>query len=392
MATWEDGPEYAPYERPDEFADPSAATVGLEAPPAVPPPPPAPLERPVFDDPGQPVPPLATLVPPPPAERDPHQPFDVASSLVTAESSAWASTHWAAPPSSGPAPTVPGQPAPTVPGRPATPASGQAAPYAPGAPSGLAGWPATNGQQPTGNGQHPIGPTGNGQRPASSATSAGPTTGYPPELPSPAGQPGYGQNANGQPGYGQNANGQPGYGQPGYGQNAWTGYPPPPPGASAAGSQPFPAPGQPATGGPFPAPGTPQWFTPGGYPPPMPPAAPPNARTVLAAVTPGVLLTLVIGGFIAVLAPVTIVVAFLLSSRMTYGRKVTRTAFAAVLAFLGLVGLLSLITADGLFSQWWDTVAGWACFGSWVMIVAAVIAGYRALKQGRPDPPPTPRR
>ena len=37
MATWEDGPEYAPYERPDEFADPSAATVGLEAPPAVPP-------------------------------------------------------------------------------------------------------------------------------------------------------------------------------------------------------------------------------------------------------------------------------------------------------------------------------------------------------------------
>ena len=112
---------------------------------------------------------------------------------------------------------------------------------------------------------------------------------------------------------------------------------------------------------------------------------------MLAAVTPGVLLTLVVGGFIWVLAPVTMVVAFVLSGRMLYGRKVTRTAFAAVLAFLGLVGLLSLITADGSFSQWWDTVAGWACFGSWVMILASTIAAYRALKQGRPDPPPTPR-
>ncbi len=112
---------------------------------------------------------------------------------------------------------------------------------------------------------------------------------------------------------------------------------------------------------------------------------------MIAAATPGVLLTLLVGGFVWVLAPVTIIVAFVLAGRMLYGRKVTRTAFAAVLSFLGLVGLLSLITADGSFSQWWDTVAGWACFGSWVMILASTIAAYRALKQGRPDPPPTPR-
>jgi hypothetical protein len=112
---------------------------------------------------------------------------------------------------------------------------------------------------------------------------------------------------------------------------------------------------------------------------------------VLAAATPGVLVTLAVGGLIWVLAPVTLIVAFLLASRMAYGRKITRTAFAAVLAFLGLVGLLALITADGQFSQWWDTVAGWACFGSWVMILVAVIAVYRALKQGRADPPPPPR-
>jgi hypothetical protein len=112
---------------------------------------------------------------------------------------------------------------------------------------------------------------------------------------------------------------------------------------------------------------------------------------VLAAATPGVLVTLVVGGFIWVLAPVTVVIAFLLSTRITYGRKVTRTAFAAVLAFLGLVGLVSVVTADGLFTDWWDTVAGWACFASWVILVTTVIAVYRALKQGNPDPPPTPR-
>ncbi|HVK36095.1 MAG TPA: hypothetical protein VM428_10590, partial [Microlunatus sp.] len=155
--------------------------------------------------------------------------------------------------------------------------------------------------------------------------------------------------------------------------------------------QPFPPPGQPPANGPFAAPGTPQWFGPGDYQQPAPPPPAPTARTVIAAATPGVLLTLVVGGFVWVLAPVTIIVAFVLAGRMFYGRKVTRTAFAAVLSFLGLVGLLSLITADGSFSQWWDTVASWACFGSWVMIVASTIAAYRALKQGRPDPPPTPR-
>lgn len=362
MATWEDGPEYAPLERPDEFADPSAGTVGLEPPPAVPAPPPAPIERPAFGDPGQPVPPLASLVPVPPAQRDPQQPFDVATSLVTAESSAWASTHWSAPGS-------PGQ-------HPATAApSGLPALSGPPTPTGPAttGWPSTNGQ-------HQAGPPANGQRPSSVTGSID----YPPPEPGTLyGQTAYGPSPYDQPPYGH---GSP---QPTPSTQTWPGYPPP---EAGSGGRPFPPPGPSGAGGPFPAPGTPQWFSPGGHPPAVPPTPSPNARTVLAAVTPGVLVTLVVGGFIAVLAPVTIVVAFLLASRMTYGRRITRTAFAAVLAFLGLVGLLSLVTADGLFSQWWDTVAGWACFGSWVMVVASAIAAYRALQQGRPDPPPTPRR
>jgi len=112
---------------------------------------------------------------------------------------------------------------------------------------------------------------------------------------------------------------------------------------------------------------------------------------VLAAVTPGVLLTLVVGGFIWVLAPITLILAFALSRRMTYARKATQTAFAAAMACLGIVGLVSIFTADGIFSDWWDSVALWGCLASWVILVVTLVVVYRAVKQGRPDPPPTPR-
>ena len=376
MATWEDGPEYAPLERPDAFADPSVATVGLAAPPPAPVPPPAPTERPAFADPGQPVPPLAALVPAPPARRDPNVPFDVAASLMTAETSAWASSHF---PTAPAGPTATGQhpsdhptlhPSPDNAIRPASYGAGD-----------VRDWRATD--EP-----------GRGERSAAHRSAHGrpPTTG-----------PGLDSGCLGRtltrlpatrrrarlPGPELPATDVPAAGLPSRRLSAGPGDRG---GRGVRSSQPaVPAPGQVPANGPFAAPGTPQWFGPGDYQQPPPPPPAPTARTVLAAVTPGVLLTLVVGGFIWVLAPVTMVVAFVLSGRMRYGRKVTRTAFAAVLAFLGLVGLLSLITADGSFSQWWDTVAGWACFGSWVMIVASTIAAYRALKQGRPDPPPTAR-
>lgn len=277
MATWEDGPEYAPLERPDAFDAPSMSTADLTPPPPAPAEAPAPLARPAFADPSQPGPPLADLVPAPPAQRDPNEPFDVVASLATADSSAWAAAHWSPPAS--PAPPLP--PAPPL---------------------------------------------------------------QPAQLPPQANQ-----------------------------------FQAPPP--------------YPPAGAPYPAPGTPQWFVPGpGYQQPAYPPAKPTARTVLAAVTPGVLISLAIGGLIWTLAPVTVVLAYLLTGRMTHGRTPTRATFGVVLGLLGAVGLLALVSADGLFSQWWDTVAAWACFGSWVLLVASIIAAYRALQQGRPDPPPGPRR
>ena len=87
MATWEDGPEYAPVERPAEFARPEVAPLSI-APPAQQMAAYAPKERPAFDDPPAPVAPLETLLPIVEETRDPQLPFAVVSSTMTSDS-AW---------------------------------------------------------------------------------------------------------------------------------------------------------------------------------------------------------------------------------------------------------------------------------------------------------------
>ena len=106
MATWEDGPEYAPIERPSDFHDPDAPPLKT-APPYTQAAAWAPKGRPVFDNPPAPVAPLSTLVPTPREEpRDPQIPFAVVTSTMTSDS-AWGAVHWAAP--TGP-PVGPGVP------------------------------------------------------------------------------------------------------------------------------------------------------------------------------------------------------------------------------------------------------------------------------------------
>ena len=91
MATWEDGPEYAPIERPTDFADAGAAPLSM-APPVIQMAAQAPKDRPFFDQPPAPVAPLETLVAAPPETRDPQVPFAVASSTMTSDS-AWGAVH-----------------------------------------------------------------------------------------------------------------------------------------------------------------------------------------------------------------------------------------------------------------------------------------------------------
>jgi hypothetical protein len=82
MATWQDGPEYAPQERPAAFVVPEAAP--LVTPPAAPAAPAAPaFEEPSFTAPTGPQPDLAALVPSAAPGRNPHLPFEVVTATVT---------------------------------------------------------------------------------------------------------------------------------------------------------------------------------------------------------------------------------------------------------------------------------------------------------------------
>ena len=113
MATWRDGPEYAPPERPAAFVTPEAAPI-----PAAPPPtPPAagvvPGEEPSFAPPSADLPDLAALVPSAAPGRNPHLPFEVAEAAVTT------SGGWSAGPASGGPQRSPQQPF-SAPGPPLT--------------------------------------------------------------------------------------------------------------------------------------------------------------------------------------------------------------------------------------------------------------------------------
>ena len=106
MATWEDGPEYAPLARPDHFAEAEAARLPTGLAPAAPGPA-APVERPAFDQPGAPVAALEDLVPPVEETRDPEVPFDIAASSLTEATSAWSAAHWSRPTDAGLTPPAP---------------------------------------------------------------------------------------------------------------------------------------------------------------------------------------------------------------------------------------------------------------------------------------------
>ncbi|GAA2112141.1 hypothetical protein GCM10009841_35510 [Microlunatus panaciterrae] len=155
MATWEDGPEYAPLERPEGFHHPDVPPLEVAPPPrqlAAG----APMERPQFAGPPGPVVPLAALVPADPEQhRDPQTPFETVVSTVTAgpigigagsAQSAWGSAHWS-PPSGQPvgpwgppattpwpAPASPTSAAPVPVGGAPFPAPGTPQWFGPGAP------------------------------------------------------------------------------------------------------------------------------------------------------------------------------------------------------------------------------------------------------------------
>ncbi len=286
MATWEDGPEYAPLERPAEFSEPTvtpledaAATVFLSAG--------APVQQPRFDAPTVPVAPLARLVPAEVAvRRNPQQPFEVVSATLAPE--------------------------------PAGP-FGNAPVHAAGGAWGAAHW--TPPQQAGAQAAGPWGPPVGTPWPA-------PTTPFPADGPGP----------------------------------------------------------QPVGPGGFPAPGSPQWFGPG---PAVPPAAPSPVDTgaIVAAMTPGLLITLLLG-LLLYPAPFTLCIAFFLTTRMKAAKVAVQRTFLGVLGLLALVAMIGALTNLGSFSDWWSVVRYWAVFLSVVMLVVVPLLVRRELV-ARDQPRPT---
>ncbi|SDR84440.1 hypothetical protein SAMN04488543_0604 [Friedmanniella luteola] len=294
MATWEDGPEYAPLERPAAFTSPVVEPLD-PAPPHVQPAAGAPAERPLFAGPAAPVAPLAALVPVVADVRDPERPFEVVSSNLTS-GGAWGSAHGGAGSGHGGLPTGPLAAAP---------------PPAPVALPGTAYLPEA--------------------LPA-------PAPVAPQQWPEPAPVPG--------------------------------GYPPPAPGA-------------------YPSPGTPQWFGPGPYGE-QPAAGRVDARRVLDAATPGLLIVLGVGAVVFVLAPVMVAVAFALRSRVRAAQHQVRRTLAVALGAVGFFAFVGLVRLPLDFSAWWSFVGVWALLICWATLITVVALVHRALKRGPVAPPSYP--
>lgn len=314
MATWEDGPEYAPLERPAEFTAP--AVEPLDAASGVPEPvlmaASVPVERPVFTGPTQPVAGLETLVPLPTDPRDPQRPFAVAASTMTAGSAAWGSAHRGMSALAATLPVPVGL----------TPDPAFPAPF-PGTPVPGTGYPSTG---------YPSVPLPVPYSPLAPAGAPPVAQAWPPAPP-----------------------------QPG------SSYPPLAPGS-------------------YPAPGTPQWFGPATYGEQAPPGRV-DARRVLETATPGVIICLVIGVLIYVMAPVLLVVAFVLSQRVKAAQVQVRRVLGIALGAVGFFALVGLARGPLGFSEWWGFVGHWSQVTCLAMLITVQLLVRRALQQNPPPPP-----
>ncbi len=91
MATWQDGPEYAPHERPAAFVTPPLPPLGAPEPPVPITEPPVAGVEPSFLPATGPQPDLAALVPDAAPGRNPNTAFEVSTAALTAGTSTWSS-------------------------------------------------------------------------------------------------------------------------------------------------------------------------------------------------------------------------------------------------------------------------------------------------------------
>lgn len=266
MATWRDGPEYSPVERPADFTNPPVGELfEIEVvPSAAKDTEPLPTSKPAFAPPDGEQPDLAALAPTTAPGRNPNVPFDVASASITADR----------------------------------------------------GWqaPTTAGQRPP---QQPFNPPGP------------PLSGYLP--PQRAVQPAAQVN--------------------------------PPP---------------------FPSPGTPGWFVP---PPPGPPPGAPvpvSLGQIWQAVTPGVVIPLLLGAAFSWLSVLMLLTSFALSARIGYRRTAVQRSYLVALLVVSFLGAGALLEDGVDATMLFDTLSAGAQVSCWILplVLGAIVSG--ALRAGEP--------
>ncbi|TDT32446.1 hypothetical protein CLV29_0020 [Naumannella halotolerans] len=134
----------------------------------------------------------------------------------------------------------------------------------------------------------------------------------------------------------------------------------------------------------FPQPGTPQWFGPSSGPPPSLPA--PGFGEVLRALTPAVVIFLLLGGLIRPLSLPFFVIAMFCSVRIRYRRRLVRNVFLGALGAGLTLSLLLLALSSSTFGGWWTDMSSVLLVTSWVVLVVLGFVQARALQRGeRPD-------
>jgi len=117
-----------------------------------------------------------------------------------------------------------------------------------------------------------------------------------------------------------------------------------------------------------------------------------TAKHVLNAITPGVYISLAIGGFVYLLSPVMLGVAFALSTRMAVGRDHGRPAFTLAFFVVGFLAVVGVLNIPASFGDWWSFVGLWSLLICWLVLIALALIVRAELQRraaGQP-PPPSP--
>jgi hypothetical protein len=98
-----------------------------------------------------------------------------------------------------------------------------------------------------------------------------------------------------------------------------------------------------------------------------------TAKHVLDAITPGVYISLAIGGFVYLLSPIMLGVAFALASRMPVGREPGRRAFTTAFFVVGFVAVVGILNIPTSFGDWWSFVGVWSLIICWLVLIALAL-------------------